>query len=104
MGWPLNYTLTKQSTNASPEQVRVFGYSVIRSVAVQTADAASTAIVTRLEVIAPPGTFRRSDRVTLPDGSIWSVEGDPEDDTHGPWWNPGLVKHYANQTTPADTP
>lgn len=52
--------------------------------------------VDRLTVFASE-PFPPESQITLPDGTVWAVEGHARDYRHGPWFDPGLVVIHARR-------
>lgn len=75
----------------------VFGWSVQQSVEKVSADGASSWLQERLQLIGPPEVITAEDKIVLPDGSEWALEGNAEDYNNNPWWSPGLVVYYAQR-------
>ena len=71
-------------------RVDVFGWAVASSDESQ-GDSISR-VRDRVDLYVPPDVAPHArQRVRLPDGSVWDVEGDPENYENNPWWQPGLV-------------
>lgn len=77
---------------------KVFGWAVVR-VEEEQGDSVMR-LIDDLQLIAPPGTIpEASNKIKLPDGSEWSVQGNAEDYNANPWWEPGLVIFHCRKVT-----
>ena len=72
------------------ERVKVFGWAVN-----QTSEGDQASVLRtydQLTVYMPHKTAPApSEKIKLPDETIWEVEGNPEDYDNNPWFAPGLV-------------
>lgn len=108
--WPLKFSLDTQGEGhwekdelnndvwvpGPPITVKVFAHEVIRSE--EQIVGGHPRLVEELRIYAPPGTFIREAPVTLPDGSKWELQGNPEDQNNNPFWAPGLVTYHGKRT------
>ncbi|WP_157108905.1 hypothetical protein [Corynebacterium aquilae] len=72
------------------QQVNVFGWA-LNVVDEQQGDSVSR---TRdhIDLYAPHAVSPLSGQVVrLPDGTVWEVEGNPQNYDNNPWWQPGLA-------------
>ena len=79
-----------------PRDVKVFGWSVVRSE--EIASGVVAFLDERLQIIGPPGVLTYEDKITLPDGTVWALQGNEEDHNNNPWWEPGLVIYTAQKS------
>lgn len=72
--------------------VKVFGWGA--AVAEETTNNGTSILRTidEYRLICPPGAVKPAEQVRLPDGSIWTVEGNEKSFEDNPWWKPGLVE------------
>lgn len=74
----------------APEDVAVYGWAAPNSTEPKLAG--HDRVVVDVEVYAPTSFAGPRDKVTLPAGKTYRVEGEPEDYNHGPFgWQPGYV-------------
>lgn len=78
------------------EDVPVFSWAVVKTQEIGEDSVLRT--IDDLEILAPPDTFSPEQSVTLPDGTVWQIQGNPEDINHNPYWAPGLVTYHARKT------
>lgn len=72
--------------------VKVFGWGA--GVTQETTNSGTSILRTidEYQLMCAPGTVKATDRVRLPNGAIWTVEGNEKSFENNPWWNPGLVE------------
>lgn len=78
-------------------KVRVFSWALVsgNSVEVKEDNAVVLRTTERLQIIAPPGTFRKPAagetlEVVVIDGQEWTITDTEEKHEANPWWSPGL--------------
>lgn len=78
-------------------KARVFSWALVSGNSVETKEQNAIVLRTteRLQVIAPPGTFRRpatgeTIESILLEGQIWALTDTEEKHEANPWWSPGL--------------
>lgn len=78
-------------------KVKVFSWALVSGNAIETKEfnAIVLSTIERLQIIAPPGTFRRPANgetleSVLIDGQIWALTDTEEKHEANPWWSPGL--------------
>lgn len=74
---------------------KVFGWAVVRVEEKQ--DDSVMRLIDDLQLIAPNGTVGADSNIRLPDNSEWTVEGNAEDYSANPWFNPGLVIYHCRK-------
>ena len=87
------YRLSQEVTRPNGDKVKVLSVAVIRSQKAENFEMFLEQAY--LEVIAPPGLFafqENTSRIKW-EGRVWELDQVPEDYTHGPWWNPELVRY-----------
>lgn len=76
---------------------KVFGWAKVR---VEEEQGDSTMrLIDDMQLIAPDGTVKPDSNIKLPDNTEWSVEGNAEDYSANPWFNPGLVIYHCRKVT-----
>lgn len=107
MKFPLKFTVTTQDGGTwerdevnnnvwvpGPSiEVKVFAWEIVRSE--EDAPKNIYLLFEDLRIYAPPGTFNYRNSVILPDGSAWEFNGEAQDSTNNPYFNPGLVTYHA---------
>lgn len=108
--WPLKFTVQTQGEGhwekdrfnndkwvpGELEDVPVFSWAVVKTQEIGGDSVLRT--IDDLEIMAPPGTFTPEGSVSLPDGTVWQIQGNPEDVNNNPYWSPGLVTYHARKT------
>lgn len=82
-------------------KVRVFSWALVsgNSVEVKEQNAIILRTTERLQIIAPPGTFRKPAagetlEVAVIDGQDWTLTDTEEKHEANPWWSPGLSIYW----------
>lgn len=115
MGWPLRKTITRirpgepiedpltGAIRPGPPEItthNVLGWDIQRSTEETSAagGALSVFLVEVLRIYGPPGILNHEDTISLAgDDARWTLSGNAEDATSGPWWDSGLVVYHAQK-------
>lgn len=92
-------------------KVRAFSWALVSGNAVEVKEFGNIVLRTteRLQIIAPPGTFRRPAagevlEVVVIEGQEWTLTDTEEKHESNPWWSPGLSVYWFDREVGDYTP